>query len=436
MNSTDILLLNLPLATWYKKVFAQTNSMPPLGLLYVATMLKNNSYSIKVIDMAVEELNIEDFTRLLSKYNPKMVGMSTYNESWNSQKILCRIIKRVLPDAKIFAGGAFATFNYEDILNESLTDYVIRGEGDYSSLELCDVVFGRSQKNLSDIGGLVWKDETGKIIVNQARARIANLDDLPIPDRELVDLSKYTLGYTISTARGCPGDCIFCSSRAFWGKRVCLRSAESIFDEIMHLHDKFGAKTFYIADDTFTASRKRAISVCNMLKESNINFLWGCESRSDVVDEDLIKMLAEAGCFKIQFGMESGDNEVLRKLKKKVTVEQIENAVSLACKYNMHITVSFIVGHAFDTHETVKKTLDFARHLQSKYGASTVGSINTPFPGTEQYEEAEKYGIRIHSHDWNNYRLNNAIISTKYLDINQIRSYYQEVLALQLNNRD
>ena len=221
MNSTDILLLNLPLATWYKKVFAQTNSMPPLGLLYVATMLKNNSYSIKVIDMAVEELNIEDFTKLLSKYNPKMVGMSTYNESWNSQKILCRIIKRVLPDAKIFAGGAFATFNYEDILNESLTDYVIRGEGDYSSLELCDVVFGRSQKNLNDIGGLAWKDETGKIIVNQARARIANLDDLPIPDRELVDLSKYTLGYTISTARGCPGDCILLF-KSFLGKESML----------------------------------------------------------------------------------------------------------------------------------------------------------------------------------------------------------------------
>lgn len=134
--------------------------------------------------------------------------------------------------------------------------------------------------------------------------------------------------------------------------------------------------------------------------------------------------------------MESADNNILKGLKKKVTIEQIENAIKLAYKYHMHITASFIIGHAEDTKETIEKTLNFAEFIQKEYGVNVVGSINTPFPGTEQYNKCEEYGIEILTDDWNNFRLNNAIINTKNITANELRYYYNKVLELQMNNRN
>lgn len=271
--------------------------------------------------------------------------------------------------------------------------------------------------------GICYKDENGNIVENTELNRITDLNSLPFPERDLVDKEKYIMPYTISTSRGCPGDCIFCSSKAFWGKKVILRTAQNVYDEVMFLHNKYGTNIFSIVDDTFTASRKRCMDFCKLIKETDIKFLWECESRADVIDEKLIKILYNAGCHKIQFGLESADNEVLKKLKKNITVEQIENAVKCAYKYGMHIQASYIIGHAFDTEETIKKTIKFARYLKEKYGVRTVCSVNTPFPGTEQFIYRQELGIDIKTYAWDQYILSNPIISTNNLSISQLRYY-------------
>ncbi|SFB30603.1 B12-binding domain-containing radical SAM protein [Clostridium frigidicarnis] len=430
MNNIDVLLINLPTTSWYKEKFAQSNGMPPLGLLYIGTVLKESNYKVKIIDFAVEKFTKESFSNTLNELNPKLIGMSTYNESWKAQKLLCELIKEVLPSSKIFAGGAFATFCYKDILMDSKTDYIIQGEGEHSVLHLCDAIFERNNEKLENVPGIVFKIHNEELYINESMERIEDLDKLPFPDRSLVDLNKYLIPYTISTSRGCPGACIFCSSRAFWGKKVKMRSAKSVFDELMDLNKKYGTTVFYITDDTFTASSKRVYEFCKMIKESNINFLWGCESRADIITEELMSMLSECGCKKIQIGLESADNNILKKLNKLVTIEQIENGISLAHKYGMHISASFIVGHAFDTDETIQKTISFAKYIQSKYGAYVMGSVNTPFPGTEQYYKAEELGIKIHSNTWDNFKLNNPIISTKSISIEKLRYYYEKIVAL------
>ncbi|MBZ9637409.1 B12-binding domain-containing radical SAM protein [Clostridium sp. FP1] len=434
MNEIDVLMLNLPTTSWYKDKFAKSNSMPPLGLLYIGTVLKKNNYTVKIIDFAVENFLKESFIATLKKTNPKVIGMSTYNESWKAQKIICSLIKQVLPEVKIFAGGAFATFCYEDILNESETDYVIRGEGEYPVLDLCNIIFGKAQLNIMSVSGIVYKKMDNEICINENMKRIEDLDQLPFPDRELVDIEKYLLPYTISTARGCPGACIFCSSRAFWGKKVYIRSAKSVFNELMYLYDKYGATVFYITDDTFTASSKRVFEFCKMIKETKINFVWGCESRADIITEELMKELSDSGCKKLQIGLESADNEILRKLKKLVTIEQIENGIKLAHKYGMHISASFIIGHAFDTNGTIEKTIEFAKYIQSKYGAYVMGSVNTPFPGTEQYERAEELGIKIFTKKWDNYKLDNPIISTENISIEKLRYYHEMIINVMMQN--
>lgn len=425
MNKIDVLLLNLPTGTWYKKKLAEGNSMPPLGIMYIGTYLKKNNYTVKIIDLAVENVDENQFFQAIEECNPSIIGMSTYNEAWNVQKILCRRIKQKYPNIIIAAGGAFATFCYEQVLNESMTDFVLRGEGEYVFCQLCDCLL-RGKLKKENIKGLCYKNKEGSVIANANVERIKNLDQLPFPDRSLIKKEKYVLPYTISTSRGCPGQCIFCSSKSFWGKSVIMRSAENVYKEVMDIYEKYGANIFYITDDTFTASKKRCLEFCEMLRQSGISFVWGCESRADVINEEFIRILYESGCHKIQFGMESADNEILQRIKKHVTIEQIENAVMCAAKYNMHIQVSYIVGHAFDTEETVKKTISFAKHLSDDYGARVVCSVNTPFPGTEQYEKRKELGIEIKTDEWEKYLLNSPIINTKHLSINQLRYYLGE----------
>ena len=425
MSKVDVLLLNLPTGTWYKKKLAEGNSMPPLGIMYIGTYLEKNNYTVKLIDLAVECLNEEEFFKIIEEYNPSIIGMSTYNEAWKVQKVLCRRIKEKHPNIVIAAGGAFATFCNEQILRESMTDFVLRGEGEYAFCQLCDYVIRRTEEK-ENIKGLCYKGSEGKVVANQNVDRIKDLDLLPFPNRALIKREKYVLPYTISTSRGCPGQCIFCSSKSFWGKSVIMRSAKSVYDEVIDIYNRYGSNIFYITDDTFTASRKRCLEFCKMLRESGISFVWGCESRADVINEEFIKILYESGCHKIQFGMESADNEILRKIKKHVTIEQIENAVICAAKYNMHIQVSYIVGHAFDTEETVKKTIAFAKHLSDDYGARVVCSVNTPFPGTEQFEKRKELGIEIKTDQWEKYLLNSPIINTSHLSINQLRYYLGE----------
>lgn len=147
-----------------------------------------------------------------------------------------------------------------------------------------------------------------------------------------------------------------------------------------------------------------------------------------------MSMLSENGCKKIQIGLESADNEILKKLKKWVTIEQIENGINLAHKYGMHISASFIIGHAFDTDETIEKTIKFVKYIQSKYGAYVMGSVNTPFPGTEQYERAEELGIKIYTDKWDNYKLDSPIISTKNITIEKLRYYHDVIIHLMNNN--
>ena len=399
--------------------------MPPLGIMYIGTYLKKNNYTVKIIDLAVENLDENQFFQAIEECNPSIIGMSTYNEAWNVQKILCRRIKQKYPNIIIAAGGAFATFCYEQVLNESMTDFVLRGEGEYVFCQLCDCLL-RGKLKKENIKGLCYKNKEGSVIANANVERIKNLDQLPFPDRSLIKKEKYVLPYTISTSRGCPGQCIFCSSKSFWGKSVIMRSAENVYKEVMDIYEKYGANIFYITDDTFTASKKRCLEFCEMLRQSGISFVWGCESRADVINEEFIRILYESGCHKIQFGMESADNEILQRIKKHVTIEQIENAVMCAAKYNMHIQVSYIVGHAFDTEETVKKTISFAKHLSDDYGARVVCSVNTPFPGTEQYEKRKELGIEIKTDEWEKYLLNSPIINTKHLSINQLRYYLGE----------
>ncbi|ELC8463949.1 B12-binding domain-containing radical SAM protein [Clostridium perfringens] len=432
-NRLDVLLINVPTSKKYKKGLAEVSSMPPLGIMYIASCLKKYNYTVKIIDMAVEFFDKSEFRRKLLEENPRMIGISSFVESWSAIKVITKFIKSILPNVIISAGGPFATFRYKQVLNETLIDYVTFAEGEYVVKNLADSII-RNIINVEDVDGIAFR-KNGKIFLTKPNERIKDLDSLEFPDRDLINLEKYVYPITISTARGCPGKCMFCSSRAYWGKKIFFRTPENIIKEILEVEQKYQDNMFFIVDDTFTINTERAMKFCDLLLKTNKKFIWGCESRADVVSEELLNSLYKAGCRKIQFGMESANNEILKKLGKKVTIEQIENATSIAANIGFDINISFIIGHAFDTHETVRETINFALMLKKKYQANVLASINTPYPGTELYKNHESYGIELLTDDWDSYTMNEPVINTKYLTAVQIKQYHQSFINA-LTNKD
>ena len=429
-NCLDVLFINVPTDRKYKRDFANTSSMPPLGMMYIASNLQKFDYTVKIVDMAVEFFDKTKFVNMLREENPRIIGISSYVESWHAIKAITKLIKITLPNVILTAGGPFATFCYEQILNETSVDYITFSEGEYVYKELTDSLL-RNKKDISLVKGIAYK-ENGNIILTEPNERIKNLDELEFPNRDLIDLDKYVYPITISTARGCPGNCIFCSSRSYWGTKISFRSPENIIKEVLEMEKKYENNLFFRIDDTFTIKPDRAIKFCELLKDTGKRFIWGCESRADVASEELLQALYSAGCRKIQFGMESGNNEILKKIGKKVTIEQIENAVKIASNIGFDINLSFIIGHAFDTYETIEQTINFALGLRSKYKVNLFASINTPYPGTNVYKNRQEYGIELLTNDWSKFTMDNAVINTKYLSHLDIRGYYQKFMDVLL----
>lgn len=258
--------------------------------------------------------------------------------------------------------------------------------------------------------------------------RIKDLDALPYPDRTFLNLSRYSYPFTISTARGCPGRCIFCSSHAFWGNKVVMRSAIDIYNEVVELHQQYSMKEFFIIDDTFTVVPKRTKKFCNLItsyqRDYNVSFSWGYESRADIVDEELLEAMKEAGCTMIQFGMESGNDEVLKSVKKRIIYDQIYNAVGRANKCGLKTNVSIMIGHHEDTCETIEETLAKAKSLQDEFGSNILFAINTPYPGTELRENLNVYGAKLLIADNSKLRVDRPSIKIKNVEVNKIRQYY------------
>ena len=251
-KNSDVLLINVPLdrTIKYREQLATLSSMPPLGQLYIATYLEKYGYKVSFIDLAVELFDMQEFYDVLLECSPEIVGIATYVESWKVQNTLIKKIKETIPDIIIVGGGHCATFEYNKMMQIGF-DYLIRGEGEEAFLNICNWKIRNRKVDLESISGLVYKKDD--LIISNKIRRINNLDVLPFPDRSFLNLKRYSYPFTISTARGCPGRCIFCSSHAFWGNKIIMRSAKDIYSEVVELNKQYSMTEFFIIDDTFVA---------------------------------------------------------------------------------------------------------------------------------------------------------------------------------------
>ncbi|WP_290623688.1 MULTISPECIES: B12-binding domain-containing radical SAM protein [unclassified Archaeoglobus] len=365
-------------------------STPPLGLGYLAAVLRREGFKVRIIDDMVENLNFETLIKRVK--NSIMVGITSTTPTFNSALKYARKIKEVLPDIFVVLGGVHVTFRPLDAAKNDFVDAVCVSEGEETIVEVAEKV--EAGKTLEDVKGVVYRSEN-EIVDNGPRGFIRDLDSLPFPAYDLMPLERYSLfgerleQFPMITSRGCPFACRYCSSSLFMGHRFRVRSAENVVDEIEWLVSDFNAKHIAFSDDTFTLSRRRVEAICDEIRRRGIDVEWSCSSRVDTTNEDMLKKMKEAGCSAIYFGVESASPRILDFYRKKIDSEKVRRAVTLARKYGIRVICSFIIGAPMERKEEMRATLKFALELDPDYAQF---SVLTPYPGTEIFDEAERKG--------------------------------------------
>ncbi|MHA1711577.1 MAG: B12-binding domain-containing radical SAM protein [Candidatus Freyarchaeota archaeon] len=385
----------------------------PLGITYLAAVLEKNGFEVEVLDLLVSRYSDEKVVRKVEEYKPDVVGATSVTMNFPKASRILKLAKEAKEDVLTVIGGPHVTFSDVRTLREApWIDVVVRGEGEYT---LLDIVRGRG---FHSIDGITYRED-GEIVRNRDRKLIENLDELPFPARHLLPLSKYMAyhsGCSLITGRGCPHRCIFCVGSKMMGRRVRLRNPKLVVDEIEEVLG-YGFDEIIFEDDTFTLNHKHAFAVCDEIISRGLKFRWCANARVDTVTRELLEKMKEAGCYFVMFGVESGNQEILDKCKKRITIEEVRKAVKMAKELGISILSSFILGLPGETKETIEQTMRFAEELGPFYGFHLLA----PFPGSEVRERADELGIVILTDDWSRYDANRAVtrthaVSAEYLN--------------------
>ena len=369
-------------------------SRPPINIALLASYLRQFGHEPFIYDFDWFEGSADDMSTLILKQNPDVVGFTCLTPRFEITLHIAAKLKKAAPKIKIVIGGAHVNAVKERSLHSADIDYAIYGEAEEASAELLKAIEAKGDPG--EIRNLIYR-KAGKIIMNPVRPFIQDLDVFPFPAWDLLNLQDYIdpvifdgIHMGVMTTRGCAWDCIFCSSGVIWGRKVRFRSAENVADELQYIVETLGITNVMFYDDTFTLNKPRFLKICREIVKRKLNLRYYCQLRVDTIDEEVADGLAESGCITAALGVESGDEEVLRTLKKGIKKSQVYKAVAALKSAGVPILASYIIGSPGDTHESIRKTFDFARELdtdQAKF------MICTPFPGTELFDMAVKKGI-------------------------------------------
>lgn len=352
--------------------------MPPTGIGYLSEMLTTHDIENWVFDFRLG-YSTKDFLNWIHRLKPDLIGvtMTTYRHD-----LAYDVIDRVKSsEYDIVAGGPHVSLFQSKVLEGCNADFAIKFEAEYSLLELCE------GKNLDEIKSLIYRNGS-KIVENENRPFITNLDELPFPRYKKFELSKYINVHPIITSRGCPYQCIFCTTGSM-GKKFRARSASNIVDELEYWY-KAGYRIFDFLDDNFTLIKDRVYETCDLIKRRELTGLeLHCSNgvRADRVDRDLLKAMREVGFNYICFGIEAGNDRVLKRIKKGLTIEKAEQAIKDAVELGYEVGLFFMVGHPGETVEDIEDSI----RLALKYPVAMAKFLNViPYPGTELFQWIEK----------------------------------------------
>jgi len=328
----------------------------------------------------------------ISEYRPSVIGITSKSQNYASATNVARIAKRINRDIIVVLGGPHPTLMGGKILENPDIDICIRGEGEITLVELLKAIENHERKDT--IKGISHRIN-GKILDNPPREFIENLDGLCYPHQYAAEVLKDYDQYpkhafsSIFATRGCPYDCTFCGSRYIWSRRVRFRSPESIVGEINRLR-KLGINTIRFDDDTFGINKKFIRDLCLAIKSKCPGTKWSCEIHVNLVDEENISLMSDAGCETIRLGVESGNNQILKEIRKNITIEKALAAADVIKKHPIKLDAFFMAGFPQDTEESSNETMRAMKKIKAD---SVIFSIFTPYPGTEAFDFCKEKGL-------------------------------------------
>lgn len=428
-SPVDVLLLTSPRPPYLapSAVEVSENSAPPLGLLYMARVLEAAGIHVVVRDLYRENKKPQDIVSILQEVRPKIVGISALTSLYHMALRVVRHVKMFDPSIVTVVGGPHATALPKDVAHEDFVNFVVRGEGEQTFLQLCSsLLAGKSAaKDVISIPGLAFIKDGEAVLT--AERELLDFETVPLPARHLVPLDHYLQSGAMVTSRGCKYNCLFCSSVTFSTHKYRYRSAENVISEMDDLHRHYGIDMFEFLEDTFTAAPERIFRLCELLQKRD--YRWGCQATIKDVSSypDLLPVMVTAGCKSVFFGIESGNDGILAKVKGLRTTQVcdiINKAIDLGIK---NIVTSFIIGHPWDTCETIKDTLSLMLRLREQ-GCHTPVSVLVPFPGSQIGNWPDRFGIAIETKDYSRYSYNQALISTRKLSRTELEDIYFDIL--------
>ncbi|NWG28608.1 MAG: B12-binding domain-containing radical SAM protein [Ignavibacteriaceae bacterium] len=365
----------------------------PLGILYISAFLKQYGVDNRIFDTTFSTKN--DLKNYLICEKPDYVAI--YVNLMTKLNVL-EIIKFIrseaeLKNTKVILGGPEVRYNASDFLEHG-ADIIVIGEGEETMLELINKLETKDEGKLNEVRGIGFNNDYGEIIFTEERSLINNIDDLPFPNRKGIDISKYQQAWknyhkmdaiSVSTMRGCPYTCRWCS-RAVYGLSYRRRSPARVVEELLMLKEAYNPDTIWFVDDVFTVSHKWLSEFNEEIKRSKLNIKYECITRADRMNEDVIKMLKESGCFRVWIGAESGSQKIIDAMDRRVKVEQVRQMIRLTKKYGIETGTFIMLGYPGETEKDIEETIIHLKKSDPDYFTITVAY---PIKGTEFFEEVQ-----------------------------------------------
>jgi len=384
----------------------------PYSLCLSAAVLDNLDIETKVSDCVVEETSHTQLEENIRNFEPDAVIINTSTPSLDNDLSVAKTAKKINPKILTVVIGIHPTARPKHCFDmETAVDVIIRGEIEVTIDEMFKLI--KENQDWKKIKGISFRDDK-RVIANPDRTPLEDLDWLPFPAWDKVNLKHYTVPFIdkpfllLGTARGCPFKCNFCTAKPYYGDKLRYRSAKKVVDEIEHIKKTLGVDEFLIWTEGFTINNKYAADICNEIIKRNVKIKFVCNSRVDSINPELLDIMKKAGCWMIGFGIENGNQEILDKTGKGITIEQSKKAVKMTKDAGIEVTAHCMVGLPGETIATVKQTVKLCKDMDVEFAQFY---IVVPMWWTPLYKELKEKG-HIVSEDYHLYEQNFAVLRT------------------------
>jgi len=409
----------------------------PIYLSYAVAVIEAAGFDVSFLDAIMDELDIEAFAPQVHDLGTQLAIIETSTPSIEFDLETARAIKNLSPGTFVALVGSHVTyFDRQMVAENPAVDAVVRGEFEYTSADLARALDNGG--DLSGVLGLTYRDTDGDVRRNADRPLFEPLDQMPFPARHIIQGEGYRAGIysgghptAMISSRGCPYRCTFCLwPDILYGHKFRARSAENVVAEIEESVRTYGHDEIYFDDDTFTIDRQRVMDITHLIREKGLEkeVEWIAQCRVDTVDREMLEAMKAANCGYILFGVESGSPQMLKKMRKGITLDKVRQAFKLSREVGIKTQAFFLFGMPGETQETIRETIEFAKEINA---SSTQFAIAIPHPGTVLYEECRANGW-LTSEDWADYTAENSLIETPWLTAEEVeqarirayRAYY------------